>query len=63
MVTLEVAEKASVPQESDSNEKEVAHWFFYTPCAGVTYYSFEKHPTQRPRVEPRAPGDTKTGIP
>jgi len=64
MVTLKLAEKvAVVSQESDANEKDVAHWFFYTPCAGVRYYSFEERPTQRPRVQPRASGDTEVGIP
>ena len=63
MVTLKSAEKATeVPQESDPNDKEVAHWFSYTPCPGVTYYSFEAKPTPPQRVEPRSSDDTIAGI-
>ena len=64
MVTLKSPEEVSeVPEESDPSEKDLAHWFFYTPCAGVTYYSFEARPTRLERVEPRASGDTEAGIP
>ena len=60
MVTLKPAEKVTaVPKESDLNEEDVAHWFFYTPCAGVTYYSFEARPTRPKKVESLSSDGTK----
>ena len=50
-----------VPRETDPSEEDVAHWFFYTPCAGVTYYSFEPRPARPASVKPQAPEDTKSG--
>ncbi len=45
MVILRSGEEVTqVPLESDSKDEEVAHWFYSVPCAGVTYYAFEKRP-------------------
>ena len=49
--------------ESAPSDKDVAHWFFYTPCAGVTYYSFESRPTRKDKLQPIASDDTRVGIP
>ena len=63
MVSLKPAEKVTaVPKESDPNEQDVAHWFFYTPCAGVTYYAFEARPTRPVRAELQPSVETKVGV-
>ena len=59
MVSLKPAEKVTeVPKEPGQNEQDVAHWFFYTPCAGVTYYAFEARPTRSKKAESLSSDDT-----
>ena len=52
-----------VPKESSPEDDQLVQWFCSTPCAGVTYYSFEKRPARPATVEPQASGGTKAGIP
>ena len=59
MVTVKSAEKVKDGLvEPDPTQNEDAHWFFYTPCAGVTYYAFEARPTKSKRVESPSSDDT-----
>jgi len=64
MVAKVTTEKVTeVPKESSPEDDQLVQWFYSTPCAGVTYYSFGKRPARPATVEPRASRDTKAGIP
>ena len=64
MVATATKEKTTkVSQEPNPQERQTNHWFSYTPCAGVTYYSFDQRPSRPARVEPIAPALSEAGIP
>ncbi len=50
-------------QEPNPQEPKTSKWFSYTPCSGVTYYSFDQRPSRPAKVEPIAPALTVAGIP
>jgi len=64
MVVTATKEKTTeVSQELNPQERQTNNWFSYTPCAGVTYYSFNKRPSRPTKVEPIAPALSEAGIP
>ncbi len=64
MVATATKEKTTkVSQEPNPQERQTNNWFSYTPCSGVTYYSFDKRPRRPAKVEPIAPVVTEAGIP
>lgn len=38
-----IVEAAEEP--SETKELKVAPWFYFTPCAGVRYYTYEEYPS------------------
>ena len=49
---VEAEKVTEVPKESSLEDGQLVQWFYYTPCAGVTYYTFDQRPARPAPVEP-----------
>ncbi len=51
MLTLEIPVKvAEAESDADLNNTEVAPWFYWVPCPGVRYYTYDYRPALEKRI-------------